>query len=537
MKEITNFILLSSFLLSNQIQFIPFDWGDQFGYVKHKGMIIWGEDWRSKNLLFDGTWSIFPRMYGENIEQGFLKIPHDKFTLDSSNVISNITYDQGDYGLDKFSIGINYFEKNRHLELQGFKRSYFGNFNQYYLNTSQPLQQSYTFSYKSLDTHRHTGLSIGHFNTLAGFPDLNINGIFDNSGIFDNRITSLNYFWSKEYGPLFFDLTMDHFLQRYKAIHSLSYYNRPRYLNRTVYKAEVNSLINGYTVSLGFNTNYRTTVSESKIHTDWYNLYSSAQWKSFDLWAAITKNENDFFYDYNFSFDKKFNSFRINIVNAIRSFPRHPFFIFNNEEMNKSKFYQKFYNQGFIQWEGLKSNVSMLISYIEDKQEFGQDSSFLHNQYSNIKLIYRKNLNSKIDVLLKYNIADTGNYYSGGIGKEVGLEFQSRFTLFSKFMTIDLNSELKYLYERINYSTINPIEMVPLITHNKDHEKLNPLTLINANLNVSVSSIMFGFNWINISEILLSTIGFEDNNFIIFHPNMPSLGRQINFSINWKFQD
>ena len=296
MKEITNFILLlvvlSNFLLSNQIQFIPFDWGHQFGYVKNKGMIIWGEDWRSKNLLFDGTWSIFPRMYGENIEQGYIKVSHDQFTLDSSNVISNITYDQGDYGLDKFSIGINYFEKNRHLELQGFKRSYFGSFNQYYLNTFQPLQQSYTFCYKSLNTHGHTGLSIGHFNTLAGFPDLNN---LNTNGLFDNRITSLNYFWSKEVGPLFLDLTMDHFLQRYKAVHSLSYYNSPRYLNRTVYKAEVNSLINGYAISLGFNTNYRTTVLESKIHTDWYNVYSSAKWKSFNLRTAITKNENKFF--------------------------------------------------------------------------------------------------------------------------------------------------------------------------------------------------------------------------------------------------
>ena len=33
------------------------------------------------------------------------------------------------------------------------------------------------------------GLTIGHFNTLSGFPDSITNGLFD------NRITSLNYFY------------------------------------------------------------------------------------------------------------------------------------------------------------------------------------------------------------------------------------------------------------------------------------------------------------------------------------------------------
>ena len=106
MKGFTSFkilIFLSNFLFSNQIQFVPFDWGYQFGYSKNKGMIIWGEDWRSKNLLFDGTWAIFPQMYGDNIMQGFSGYLQQNNASDSSNVSSYLNYNQGDYGLDKFS--------------------------------------------------------------------------------------------------------------------------------------------------------------------------------------------------------------------------------------------------------------------------------------------------------------------------------------------------------------------------------------------------------------------------------------------------
>ena len=61
---------------------------------------------------------------------------------------SKINYLQGDYGLDKFSIKIDYIEKNRSIKLYGFKRSYFGNYNQYYANTLQPQAAILYFSNK-----------------------------------------------------------------------------------------------------------------------------------------------------------------------------------------------------------------------------------------------------------------------------------------------------------------------------------------------------------------------------------------------------
>ena len=56
-----------------------------------------------------------------------------------------------------------------------------------------PINESLALarSLKSFDNDVNTGLTVGHFNTLSGFPDLETNGLFD------NRITSLNYFLVK----------------------------------------------------------------------------------------------------------------------------------------------------------------------------------------------------------------------------------------------------------------------------------------------------------------------------------------------------
>ena len=533
MKGFTSFkilIFLSNFLFSNQIQFVPFDWGYQFGYSKNKGMIIWGEDWRSKNLLFDGTWSIFVPMYGESIMQDFLKGNQQKIILDSSQVISNITYDQGDYGLDNFSFSINYFEKNRQIDLEGFKRSYFGSRNQYYLNTSQPQQQSYTFSYKSKINNGQTGLSIGHFNTLAGFPDTVTNGIFD------NRITSLNYFYQKRLGSSSFELFMDHFLQRYKAVHSLSFYNKSRYLNRSIYKAQIVSSINKIPVLFGLSRNDRNIFLDSNVNNEWYDFYSILQWHALKLSSIITQYKDQLFFDYSIIFEKKFKAFEISALNKTLSLPIHPYYQHKLQDFQNNNFSQKVVNHVSIEWSGLKNQISLAISFAKDNQKLEQLSSSLQNQYSNMKLNYSRNVFSNLDVLLSYNTTGTENYYSGGIGNEIGLGFQSQYLLFENFMKIEVGSDIKYYSKRVNYSMINPIEMVPLIIEENKGE-LPPVTLINGNVRVTVSSVIFKFTWINISEIFLSSIGSNENNFFRFHPIMPTMGQQINFSIHWAFQD
>ena len=532
MKRLLSFIVaFSNVVFSSSIQYVPFDLGYQFGFLNHNGMIMWGEDWKSNNLFFDGSWAIFPPMYGAKIKEGFQNDSNNEISIDSSEVVSNIEYQQGDYGLDKFSVDIDYIEKNRSFELFGFKRSYLGNNNQYYSNTLQPQQQSYTLSLKSFDNDVNTGLTAGHFNTLSGFPDSETNGLFD------NRITSLNYFLVKTLGSSSIGFEMDQFLQRYKAVHHLSFYNNPRFLNRSVYKAELTSSINQMPILLGISINDRATILDSRVHIGWVNVYSNLKWSDLNLFTSLTKDENRFLYDYSLIYNKNFELLTITLSNIARSIPTHPYYFHNTEFSQKTNFYKKYFNQGSFVWDGLNNSLSLIMSSIIDKQTFKTESLSMQNKYSNVNFTYTRKINSSLDVSIHYNVMDTNNYYSGGIGNEIGLKFQSDFSLFNNFLGIELDSEIKYFFNRVNYSMINPIEMVPMIINENDHGSLLPIHLINSVLRAKVSTVIFEFSWANLSEIILSSIQTDENNFFSYHPTIPSMGRQINFSINWKFQD
>ena len=533
MKRLISFIVIVFFgaVFSNSITYVPFDLGYQFGYLNQNGMIMWAEDWKSKNLLFDGSWAIFPPMYGENIEEGFQKDLNNEIYLDSSDVLSNIDYRQGDYGLDQFSIEIDYIEKNRNMQLFGFKRSYFGNYNQYYINTLQPQQQSYILSLKSFENSSETGLSVGHFNTFSGFPNS------DTNGLFDNRITSLNYFWKKMFDSFSIDLVMDQFLQRYKVIHNLAFYKNPRYLNRSVYGAEVASSINQIPISVGLSKNDRATVLDSRVHTSWFTFYSNFKLNTFNLFTSLTQDKKRIFYDYSIIYDKKIKPINITISNTTCSTPVHPYYLHHDEDSENISFHKKYLNHGSIVWNGLNNQLSLMFSLIEDKQKFDTESLSMQNKYSNIKVTFSRKFNFGLDASIHYKITDTKNYYSGGIGNEMGLKFQSDLVLFNNFMKIEFDSEIKHFFNRVNYSMINPVEMVPMIINENDHGSLLPIHLINSVLRAKVSTVIFEFSWANLSEIILSSIQTDKNNFFSFHPTIPSMGRQINFSINWKFQD
>ena len=107
-------VLLISISFSQTSNYFPFDWGGQFGYLNNKGKIFWNQDWRSNKLLFDGTWAIYPKMFGKKIEDGFTLIQPELHNNLKILPKSYFLYKQGDYNLDKFlfSPGDSYNPKN-----------------------------------------------------------------------------------------------------------------------------------------------------------------------------------------------------------------------------------------------------------------------------------------------------------------------------------------------------------------------------------------------------------------------------------------
>ena len=526
------FFVCSSYCQSNNREFIFYDWGKQFGYVNENGMIRWGQDWEANNLLFDGSWAIFPPMFGEEIENSFQISPGIKVNADSIKTTSKINYHQGDYGLDKFSLIIDYIEENRSIKLRGFKRSYFGNNNQYYANTLQPQQQSYTLAITSFEDNQNTGLSIGHFNTFSGLPDSTINGLFD------NRITSLNYFYQKVFDNISIKISTDQFLQRYLSNHNLSFYKKSRYLNRSAYEIEFSNLEERVPISsVSFKSNNRVTVLDSTVHIDWVTLHSDFRFKPFIIYNQLIKYGDEIFHDYDLVYNRHMTFFNIFLSRKISHILLHPYYLHKQNSDNHNKFYKIIINKGVAEWMGVNSRIALDISYTTDQQKLAMESLEKKNQYSSIMLTVSKKFNSTMNASLNYNIMDTENYYSGGIGNHISLKIESKFQLFENFMKVELDTEIRHLFNRVNHSMINPVEMVPMIIFKNDYRQLKPVNLMNAALRAKVSTVLFEFQWINLSEIILSTLQAKKNNSILIHPSMPYLGRQIKFSINWEFRD
>ncbi len=145
-------------------------------------------------------------MLGNEIKEGFEKENNVENKLENvPKTRSYFNYDQGDYLLDRFAFGLTKDFDKKSVTIGGFKRTFFGNYDQYNNYSSQPIQQSYFFNYLSKDVKDLSKFALGHFNTYAGFPDVEQNGLYD------SRITNSNFTWERKFGYMDGLLSFDNF--------------------------------------------------------------------------------------------------------------------------------------------------------------------------------------------------------------------------------------------------------------------------------------------------------------------------------------
>ena len=89
--------------------------------------------------------------------------------------------------------------------------------------------------------------------------------------------------------------------------------------------------------------------------------------------------------------------------------------------------------------------------------------------------------------------------------------------------------------DRINNSFLNIIEMVPI--NQFSDEKLEDINYFSSEVLLKISDFTIKYEWKNISEIILNGFGLDSNNLFEVHPEMPSVGRQVNLSVEWHFKD
>jgi len=520
-----------SFLGAQQSQTIVFDHSGQFGFQIENGGIRWNQDWRSNGLLFDGVWAVYPRQLGRKIESGIGEIRNTNPNFDSSQVTSYFTYDMGDYSLDRFSTGTLYTGQGRQIHLHGFKRSYGGHYNQYANRTHQPIQQFYLSTYASKKESEYASLSVGHGNMLSGFPDTT------GSGRLSNRFISANVFWQKSLSQLDVQFSLDQFLQRYETTHSMSVFSGVRYLTRS--RNALDIFWNSFQFNLSLNN--RQTRMGKLIEQRWTNFGLKGSSRGFDgnLGWVIAESESDYFYQFNY--EKNFGSLNGEIEFTKNVDPVHPFYLSQYNQGQNSLLTQISQKRIGLNWVGEKNSIQLSYSEMEDHHFWRNTLPDSIPNYLTISKMASINLGVQTSMIpfvtleAKYTNQTKGTLYGGGIPYFLNYSAHSDFYLFDEFMRVELFLEMNHYFKRIQNGLLNPIEMVPSGYYSD--EKMDDVSLLTGRIRTHVSTFTIQYEWINIMEMILASMGSDANKFYEIYPGMPPIGRQVNLSVEWHFLD
>ncbi|MBL50559.1 MAG: hypothetical protein CMG57_01220 [Candidatus Marinimicrobia bacterium] len=531
MKRFYLFISIS-IISAQQIDKIPYDWGGQFGYINKNGSLFWNEDWNSNGLFFDGTWTNYPRMFGHQIEENFLqKEPYhsQNYRADTSLTTTWFKYDQGDYLLDRFSMGANYNNKNRQVQFHGFKRSYAGGiYNPYESGSVQPIQQTYTFSYLSQKGQDDGGISIGYFNTHSGIADSTA------LGLIDNRITTASTFWKRNMGQLVSNLSLNNFLQRYDANHSLSTYRGIRYLTRSkIFGGLILTRKDQTVLSASLEINQRNTRVDTSITVNWIRWNILAEWSKFRLDLGIVsgddKMELENFFEYKNYFGQLSGSVHFN--RSVR--PRHVYYNII-QGYPENLFTQNTTIHTELEWETGKNNIALFATSTQREIPLSSpdESKIAENIFIGCNYAGNFFLNFQFD--LKYSHQLMKNEISDGIADKIQTNMKNQFQLFNGFMLLDGEIKITGWLNRDWQMVMHPIEMIPF-DYADTFESLDDIWFVNASLTANVSTFKVKYEWININEMILASLGSLEDNFFEIHPIIPKLGRQVILSVEWHF--
>ena len=136
---------------------------------------------------------------------------------------------------------------------------------------------------------------------------------------------------------------------------------------------------------------------------------------------------------------------------------------------------------------------------------------------------------------MQYVARSIGNLYGGGIGSRLGYHAKSQLSLFDGIMLVDLRLGLDQFIQRRRNAHIHPIEMVPITVYTEG--KMDDIVHLNGSITAHVSTFIIRYELLNITEMILTSIGSDENNYFTIHPEMSDLGRQVNLTVEWHFQD
>ena len=530
-------LLIKNILISNDYNFLPFDHSDHFGEVSKNGVVVWNQDWHSSNLFFDGTWVNYPGMYGPYIKKNYNRLEPKSVKVDSNYVDSYFNYSEGDYGFNNFSVGLGYLERSRLLQLEGFKRSYLGPYNQFNNYSNQPIQQSYLLSYLSKNDKKYGGITIGHFNTFSSLFD-------ENNGKMDSQINSMNLHYKFIINKLRWFVNMDQFMQRFNLVHSKSIFDKVRYLGRRNYSFGFGKYSANNFLEANFVYNSRSVAFEGLQKNSWSKLNLSMKRGPILLSSSYFRTKNNHGLDYLFEIDKNINLIDLLFETSLINKLFHPNHVYMYSDLSPQDTYKVFSSKLSIKYANLKNKI--LLSFIVLSELNNQllekitpitidGSESIDNQSFCLQLLFTRKILNNSEVKFNYEQRNPHHYSSGGYGKLIKLNFNKNLKLFQKYMSSMISLEHIYIRDRNSRSRISYLECIPNSTGQST--RLENINFLNAFIQFSVSDFTFKYEWKNFSQKISEAILQDNITFTKINPEMLPIGTLMNFSVEWHFNN
>ena len=537
------FYFAVSTCFASEIEVVGYDWLGHFGYVNHNGSFMWNQDWQAGPFFFDGTWNNNPGLMGPNIRKNFSNLKNDPIFIDTSttNIIdtsatkSSFQYDEGDFFQDEFSAMVRFNGNSRNIQLNAYKRSFAGKYNQYTpVNESpKPIHQTYTINYQSNKRNEYICAAIGQFNTSSGIPDTIVKALYK------SNISSSNLVWLKKYRNFESKVVFNNFLQMFYSNHSYtdslnlfepSSKNR-RYLTRSRYIGELSW-------NSGSNITVFTKIEHNSRGVD-ISSFERYKWQNIELGVYLGKikigtgvfshaNKNSLIFDFLYQYkknNKNFNLFYNNIPH-----PTHPFYRAENSYSKKEKLGIRsgidFNSINFELWGYttiLKSDrilTEFSTSMIEKNSSAGAKADIMFYQIIKLSTVY------------KYQ--DAEDIISDGVKNKIILGAQTKFFIMKDILGINAEAQINGWFNRQSSGILHPVEGIPI---NIGKKSLEDLWFISTTVNAQISNFSISYTWRSLIDNTLLKLGNVDSGNLSVHPFFPEIGRQSNLSVKWNFLD
>jgi len=533
MRKFIVFLGLSAGLFAQNSIPIPFDWAGQNGIIISDGALFWNRAWTSGMLMFDGTYTSYPKRFESNTTRGFQPgktgiLPTWSGLPDSNNVESFFDYYRGDYSYNQLEVGAKFEELNRRLDIRGFKRTYFGNTGHYIHpdGASSPIHHSYRANYAAKKGAQKLEVSAGRFITHSGLPDTTGNG-FENDNIISGGVR-----YQRPLGDWIMDTYVGQFFQHRLVHHSTMVDSNYRDINRN----RVDLLFQSPS-GLGFGINHNTqqiNADTLKRALTWTTVFAQKKLAGFNFMAGlpILNSDDKGYAVWDVSYHKQFNRAYVHFSTSGIPNPKHPDTDNPDDNSNFESWNRSVIKSGIMN--GPLSGDAFISLVRKKKDEIQKDDSQIVFVGANIQFEFGNGWSTYTNALVQLD----SSIYGSGFGAISAIGVKGKLNLFKNNMKIKAHLWADGSNGKLASFGFDPIRQVPFYNTNSDWA-LPDQWLLHFEAVANISGVLVSFKVNNISNLLGSISDASSDDLVWARPNhvYPRLGRMMQFGVTWTFNN